>query len=436
VVLCLRAALLAVVAAACDPVATPILALSAEDAGMPAIDAQVLPDAEPPDAGQPETDSGSDAMVAGPLCGDGVQQEDEYCDDYGNSELGSGCNDTCSGEVAASCGDDVVTEPEVCDGASAYCNACQELLGSCGDGALQVELEDCDSAGASETCDGDCSAVICGDGVVNAAAGERCDDGRNDGTPGSCSTDCRDYALGADSAAAQSCAEISSEASGFYWLLTAGAEPYVAYCDAGWTLVMRAVDANFDYYDPLWSNDALENAEDFAFDSPGRSKYRSYVEVSFDALRTTDVDDFSRSFSVATAHPSALALFGANGGEGFGLSLASGPDALEPYFDDRVDVDHRHWGCRDFIHVGLNLHALLGVTDGTASSANPVKDAHCDWDGGARFGQRVNTCNYVAGDNGVRQCSGNHNGQGWGNFQNRYTPLRAALPIRQLLWVR
>ncbi|HVJ19329.1 MAG TPA: fibrinogen-like YCDxxxxGGGW domain-containing protein [Polyangiaceae bacterium] len=434
----MRALLLAAATLACDPIATPIVALDGADAGSEDAGDGGAPDADAPDSG--DEDAGDAGPEAGPSCGDGVQQDGEFCDDFANPEPGVGCNADCTAVDGASCGDGVVTEPEVCDGPEEYCDGCQAVLGQCGDGVVQAGLEDCDTTTESASCDADCSSVSCGDEHVNTAAGEVCDDGVNDGSPGGCSSDCAAYALGPESATVSSCDELGAASDGYYWLLAADDTPYLAYCDmtnenGGWTLVMRAIDENFDYYDPLWSNDVLENEASFDFRSPGRSKYRSYLEVPFTELRTSDPDDFSRAFVTATAHPSALALFGANGGEGFGLSLASGADALEPYFDERVPHDRRQWGCRDFIHVGLNLHALLDVTDGEASSANPVKDGHCDWDGGARFGQRVNTCNYVAGTNGIRQCTGNHNGQGWGSFQNRYTPLEAH-PIRQLLWVR
>lgn len=45
----------------------------------------------------------------------------------------------------------------------------------CGDG-LTTGCETCDSSGMnSPTCDADCTAVVCGDGLVNAAAGETCE---------------------------------------------------------------------------------------------------------------------------------------------------------------------------------------------------------------------------------------------------------------------
>ena len=49
--------------------------------------------------------------------------------------------------------------------------------------------EDCDEGGEAATCDADCSAAVCGDGTVNAAAGEVCDDGNVEDAD-NCSADC------------------------------------------------------------------------------------------------------------------------------------------------------------------------------------------------------------------------------------------------------
>jgi hypothetical protein len=48
------------------------------------------------------------------------------------------------------------------------------FLPSCGDGVVQPG-EDCDTGRESATCNEDCTTAMCGDGVVNAAAGEQCD---------------------------------------------------------------------------------------------------------------------------------------------------------------------------------------------------------------------------------------------------------------------
>ena len=46
----------------------------------------------------------------------------------------------------------------------------------CGNGTVDAG-EACDSAGNSASCDYDCTVAVCGDGVVNPAAGEQCEDG-------------------------------------------------------------------------------------------------------------------------------------------------------------------------------------------------------------------------------------------------------------------
>ncbi len=47
----------------------------------------------------------------------------------------------------------------------------------CGDGIVDFGVEDCDDAGESASCNADCAWTRCGDGLVNAAAGELCDTG-------------------------------------------------------------------------------------------------------------------------------------------------------------------------------------------------------------------------------------------------------------------
>lgn len=92
--------------------------------------------------GDPDSSTGST-----PMCGDGVVDEGEDCDDAGESEA---CNVDCS---ASMCGDGVTNE-------------------SAG--------EACDDAGNSLLCDADCTPSMCGDGTVNPIALEDCEDGNDD----------------------------------------------------------------------------------------------------------------------------------------------------------------------------------------------------------------------------------------------------------------
>ncbi len=129
----------------------------------------------------------------GPLCGDGMIEPPEECDD-GNTTPGDGCRADCTFEV---CGDGIQDPQEGCDdgnnddgdGCSANCTLEEEPV--CGDGVMDPG-EQCDD-GNNDDGDG-CSAnctlemePVCGDGVMDP--GEQCDDGNNDDGDG-CSANC------------------------------------------------------------------------------------------------------------------------------------------------------------------------------------------------------------------------------------------------------
>ena len=84
----------------------------------------------------------------------------EACDD------GNTVTESCAyGETACT----------VCD---ATCNEVPGATSFCGDDVTDTANgETCDTAGESLTCDDDCTAVECGDGTINATAGEDCEDG-------------------------------------------------------------------------------------------------------------------------------------------------------------------------------------------------------------------------------------------------------------------
>jgi hypothetical protein len=130
-----------------------------------------------------------------PVCGDGIVEGDEQCDEAGEA---NGCDDDCT---FAECGDGTINNAagETCDdsGRSDMCNAdCTAV--SCGDGILNLTAgEVCDGDGAGNvgetaTCDADCTPAECGDGIVNATAGEACDgDGMGvGGETAACNADC------------------------------------------------------------------------------------------------------------------------------------------------------------------------------------------------------------------------------------------------------
>ena len=195
------------------------------------------------------------------VCGDGQKTTDEECDD-GNTDDGDGCSAECkieegwdcsTGTCKPICGDSFIVGDEQCDdgntfdtdGCSAECKIepgyrCETLgtgfisvcyLKECGDGIVQPDLgEECDNptgedvpygwdkASKSPYCtlsvynsatgyrEGGCKLTpYCGDGIVQADHGEKCDEGDggktvvdDDGNPvggtgeyGHCQADCK-----------------------------------------------------------------------------------------------------------------------------------------------------------------------------------------------------------------------------------------------------
>jgi cysteine-rich repeat protein len=95
------------------------------------------------------------------VCGDGhVNLAVEDCDDGNATEDDNGCSQTC-----------------------VFNNVC-------GDGARQTYGEQCDEAGDTAACDVDCTTPRCSDGHTNTAAGEQCDDANLDDGDG-CSATCQ-----------------------------------------------------------------------------------------------------------------------------------------------------------------------------------------------------------------------------------------------------
>ena len=151
--------------------------------------------------------------------GDGTCDDANLCDLLDND--GGDCGDVATGD--GSTGDSGSTSSFACEGAcdpedpkynactcgsddpcgwinDQYCDDyCAETFPEnffeddadcpeCGNGAQHGD-EECDTGGESATCDDDCTAVACGDGNLNEAAGEVCDDGATDAC-GECNADC------------------------------------------------------------------------------------------------------------------------------------------------------------------------------------------------------------------------------------------------------
>lgn len=137
-------------------------------------------DASSPDGspdGATPQDAGGDA---GAVCGDGELDPGEVCDD-GNQISGDGC--------------------------SADCQSNEE----CGNGIVDTAVgEQCDDGSETASCDADCSFAECGDGTRNATAGEECDDGDNqngDGCDAQCQTESCDSSVDGDFDGSDECSD-------------------------------------------------------------------------------------------------------------------------------------------------------------------------------------------------------------------------------------
>lgn len=134
-------------------------------------------------------------------CGDGVKDPGEQCDlgTANNTGAYGGCNANCT--LAPYCGDGIKEGAEQCDdgkndGTYGTCSPGCVLAPYCGDGVVQTPPETCDlgsqnsvTAYGKGQCTNQCTpAPYCGDGRVDP--GEKCDDGVDNGMPGSCTMDC------------------------------------------------------------------------------------------------------------------------------------------------------------------------------------------------------------------------------------------------------
>lgn len=167
----------------------------ADSAHMDAASGSLTDDGGSVDDATPEDAAPDSAPHA--LCGDGIIEGDEVCDDGTNDGSYGGCTEDCV-RLGPHCGDGIVNGPEFCDdgindGSEESCAAdCLARGPRCGDGVVSGD-EACDDSindGSYGSCAVDCTGFgpHCGDGIVNGP--EICDDGVNNGSEESCAADC------------------------------------------------------------------------------------------------------------------------------------------------------------------------------------------------------------------------------------------------------
>jgi cysteine-rich repeat protein len=137
---------------------------------------------------------------AGPVCGNGIPEGNEECDD-GNDINGDGCENDCTTTPAGPvCGNGIPEGNEECDdGNDINGDGCENDCTTtpagpvCGDGVPEGN-EECDDGNDinGDGCENDCTTTpagpVCGDGVPEG--NEECDDGNTDNGDG-CSSTCQ-----------------------------------------------------------------------------------------------------------------------------------------------------------------------------------------------------------------------------------------------------
>jgi cysteine-rich repeat protein len=145
-------------------------------------------------AGEPGGDGGAGGVPSPSVCGNGIVEEPEECDDGNESET-----DTCSSNCTRpSCSDGVRQTSEECDDGNANnnddcLNSCKNP--TCGDGILHnlgSGREICDDGEDNgpfpARCSPECTLIKCGNGELDP--GDECDDGEANSTVASCLPNC------------------------------------------------------------------------------------------------------------------------------------------------------------------------------------------------------------------------------------------------------
>ena len=141
---------------------------------------------DPP--GAPAGPNGNICRADCSVCGDGILDAGELCDD-GNTNNTDACGNNC---FIDECGSGIIFPGETCDPPGAPAgpngNICRADCSMCGDGIFDSG-EACDDGNTNNTdaCRNDCTLPRCGDGIVDED--EDCDDG-NDVAGDGCENDC------------------------------------------------------------------------------------------------------------------------------------------------------------------------------------------------------------------------------------------------------
>jgi len=128
-------------------------------------------------AGDDADDAPADASTSGMAGSSSGEPEPDPDPSTTGEDPGTSSSSSSSGGDASTSGDDTSgtsTEGDDSSGGEESSSTGSDPV--CGDGVVEGD-EACDDAGESATCNADCSVSMCGDGIVNVTADEECDGG-------------------------------------------------------------------------------------------------------------------------------------------------------------------------------------------------------------------------------------------------------------------
>lgn len=139
--------------------------------------------------------SSTPSQIISSVCGNGVREGAEICDD-GNRNAFDSCNNQCLAVTVAACRNGIKEGTEECDDGNSvntdFCsNSCK--LPVCGN-AIKEGGEACDDGNTNniDTCPNSCQAPVCGNGIKEGV--EACDDG-NTNNNDACFAQCHCYTI-------------------------------------------------------------------------------------------------------------------------------------------------------------------------------------------------------------------------------------------------
>lgn len=325
--------------------------------------------------------------VLPPVCGDGVLNGEEVCDEGEDNDTGEGyCASPCDGWQI--CGDGRHNGTEPCDDgfrdSCGTCNADCTGVGdgaACGDGVRCPELEACDDGyvDACGTCNADCTDVgqgaVCGEGV-RCPELEVCDDGYIDAC-GTCNADCTAPGTGSTCGDAEWCPEREAcdgdllggaTCTDFGWAPTAGLR-----CDADCALDLSGCTGPCTLAgDPDW--DGVCNGRDQDDDDDGCA---DGLDDELSSYATLEVLFAGRDADEATPEwdpqPSDEAIHATMVAMGHTVTpfLCTANSASQKAWDDAIDPDGDAVADYDVLFVSESC-AAAWLHDGASSYLNSL----------------------------------------------------------------